>query len=105
METRDFIKMKKEDVVKYLDQLVDGYISYTDGCNEMWNCRIFIHHNYSIHVDNHIQILAAAVGKELNHQERDSSHFKYAHSFEYKGVELFQNDNNEKLPEVVWDEN
>ena len=95
--------MKKTDVIKYLDQLVDGYKAYMAACDDIWNVHVFIHNSFAIHVDDHIQILAEAVGQILNLYPRDSSNFMYEHSFTYKDVRFFQVDNHEELPEVVWD--
>lgn len=96
--------MKKSEVKRRLDNMVDYYNAYSGACDQIHKNGIFVLGFDGIHVGSNIQFLASAAGEILTLYPRNSENFCYEHSFTYKGVSIYQIDNLEELPEVVWDE-
>lgn len=99
--------MNKSEMLAYLDKLVDKHKHFYETQNEKVMEGIIFCSNEHIHVFDGIHILAASASETLEKTSFSTGNDSYPthrYSFIYKNVELFQLDDDEGFPEVVWDE-
>lgn len=98
--------MKKTDVLAYLDKLVEEHKNFYETQRERVTNGIIFCNNENIHVFEGIHILAASADKLLEKTlfPVNDDYPTHRYSFIYKNVELFQLDDDEGFPEVVWNE-
>ena len=91
--------MKKRDVLEWLEQVVATHKAYLAAL-EKRNSKIRFCTINGIHVYKGIEYLAAAAEKKLEVKERGCEQYPYEYWFEYKGMLIFQLNQEMGLEEV-----